>query len=77
MIKNLEQYPIIRDIDWTVEKLIQFEQSIVDIWEGGKIRGPVHLSNGNEAELIEVFKRIKETDWVFSTWRSQYFGLMI
>lgn len=72
MIKNLEQYPIVRDIDWTEEKLIRFEQSIVDIWEAGKIKGPVHLSNGNEAPLIEIFKRIKETDWVFSTWRSHY-----
>jgi pyruvate dehydrogenase E1 component alpha subunit len=72
MIKNLEQYPIIRDIDWTEEKLIRFEQSIVDIWEAGKIKGPVHLSNGNEKPLIEIFKRIKETDWVFSTWRSHY-----
>jgi len=72
MIKNLEQYPIVRDIDWTEEKLIRFEQSIVDIWEAGKIKGPVHLSNGNESSLIEIFKRIKETDWVFSTWRSHY-----
>ena len=72
MIKNLEQYPIVRDIDWTEEKLIRFEQSIVDIWEAGKIKGPVHLSNGNECSLIEIFKRIKETDWVFSTWRSHY-----
>jgi len=72
MLKNLEQYPIVRDIDWTVEKLIRFEQEIVDIWESGKIRGPVHLSNGNEEQLIEIFKRIKETDWVFSTWRSHY-----
>jgi TPP-dependent pyruvate/acetoin dehydrogenase alpha subunit len=72
MIKNLEQYPIVRDIDWTEEKLIRFEQSIVDIWEAGKIKGPVHLSNGNEVSLIEIFKRIKETDWVFSTWRSHY-----
>jgi TPP-dependent pyruvate/acetoin dehydrogenase alpha subunit len=72
MLKNLEQYPIVRDIDWTLEKLIRFEQEIVDIWEGGKIRGPVHLSNGNEEQLIEIFKRVKETDWVFSTWRSHY-----
>ena len=72
MIQNLEQYPIVRDIDWTEEKLIAFEQQIVDIWEAGKITGPVHLSNGNEAQLIEIFKRIKETDWVFSTWRSHY-----
>jgi len=59
MIKNLEQYPIVRDIDWTEEKLIRFEQEIVDIWEAGKIKGPVHLSNGNEAPLIEIFKRIR------------------
>jgi pyruvate dehydrogenase E1 component alpha subunit len=72
MIQNLEQYPMVRDIDWTEEKLIAFEQEIVDIWEAGKITGPVHLSNGNEAQLIEIFKRIKETDWVFSTWRSHY-----
>lgn len=72
MIKNLEKYPIVRDIDWTEEKLIAFEQCIVDIWEDGKIRGPVHLSNGNESQLIEIFKRIGKEDWVFSTWRSHY-----
>jgi pyruvate dehydrogenase E1 component alpha subunit len=72
MIQNLEQYPIVRDIDWTEEKLIAFEQQIVDIWEAGKITGPVHLSNGNESQLIEIFKRIRESDWVFSTWRSHY-----
>jgi len=72
MIKNLEQYPIVRNIDWTEEKLIAFEQEIVDIWEAGKITGPVHLSNGNEKQLIEIFKRVSENDWVFSTWRSHY-----
>jgi pyruvate dehydrogenase E1 component alpha subunit len=72
MIKNLEQYPIVRDINWTEEKLITFEQEIVDIWEAGKITGPVHLSNGNEKQLIEIFKRVSENDWVFSTWRSHY-----
>jgi pyruvate dehydrogenase E1 component alpha subunit len=72
MLTNLEQYPIVRDIDWTEEKLIAFEQEIVDIWEAGKIKGPVHLSNGNEKPLIEIFKRVKKTDWVFSTWRSHY-----
>jgi pyruvate dehydrogenase E1 component alpha subunit len=72
MLTNLEQYPIVRDIDWTEETLIAFEQEIVDIWEAGKIKGPVHLSNGNEKPLIEIFKRVKKTDWVFSTWRSHY-----
>jgi len=76
MIKNLEQYPIIRDIQQTTETLIDFENLIVKHWEEGKIRGPIHLSNGNEEQLIEVFKRIKTTDWVFSTWRSHYHALL-
>ena len=49
---------------------------IVEHWENAKIRGPVHLSNGNETPLIEIFKRIKTTDWVFSTWRSHYHALL-
>lgn len=77
MIQNLEQYPIVREeIGWTPEKLIQFEDLIVSHWEAGKIRGPIHLSNGNEEQLIEIFKRVRETDWVFSTWRSHYHSLL-
>jgi TPP-dependent pyruvate/acetoin dehydrogenase alpha subunit len=76
MIKNLEKYPIVRDIQQTPETLIDFENLIVKHWEDGKIRGPIHLSNGNEEQLIEIFKRIKTTDWVFSTWRSHYHGLL-
>ena len=34
------------------------------------------ISNGNEEQLIEIFKRVKETDWVFSTWRSHYHALL-
>ena len=36
MIKNLEQYPIVRtetEIGWTPEKLIRFEERIVEIAE--------------------------------------------
>jgi TPP-dependent pyruvate/acetoin dehydrogenase alpha subunit len=69
MIKNLEQYPIIRDIEQTPVTLIEFEDLIVKHWEEGKIKGPVHLSGGNEEQLIEIGKRMKSTDWVFSTWR--------
>ena len=76
MIKNLEQYPIVRDTGFTVDSLIDFENSVVNSWENGKIRGPVHLSNGNEQQLLEIFKRIKTTDWVFSTWRSHYHALL-
>ena len=76
MIKNLDQYPIKRDIPYTSDSLIKFEDSIVELWEGARIRGPVHLSNGNEDSLIEIFKRISKTDWVFSTWRSHYHALL-
>jgi pyruvate dehydrogenase E1 component alpha subunit len=75
MIQNLN-YPIVRDINFTEQDLLDFELKIIESWEGGKIRGPVHLSNGNESQLIEIFKRIKTTDWVFSTWRSHYHALL-
>lgn len=75
-MKNLEQYTIVRDINYTPDDLINFESKIVQHWENAKIRGPIHLSNGNEEQLIEIFKRIKTTDWVFSTWRSHYHALL-
>lgn len=76
MIKNLEKYDIVRDLQLTKTDLVNYEKMIADHWESGKIRGPVHLSDGNEEQLIEVFKRIKKTDWVFSTWRSHYHALL-
>ncbi len=60
----------------TKEELIQFEQEISDIYCAGKIRAPVHLSDGNEDQLIEIFKKINEDDWIFSTWRSHYHALL-
>jgi pyruvate dehydrogenase E1 component alpha subunit len=76
MIKNLEQYPIVREHNWNEEELIHFEKKIAEHWESGKIRGPIHLSDGNETPLIEIFKRITKNDWVFSTWRSHYHALL-
>ena len=58
------------------EDLIAFEDDIIKDWEGGEIRGLIHLSHGNEEQLIEVFKKISPTDWVFSTWRSHYHALL-
>jgi len=59
-----------------IENLIAFERRIADHWEAGKIKGPVHLSGGNEKKLVEVFKDVKQGDWVFSTWRSHYHALL-
>lgn len=76
MIKNLEQYPIVNEVLWDKNGLIGFEKTIADHWEAGRIKGPVHLSGGNEDQLLEIGKRIKSTDWVFSTWRSHYHALI-
>jgi TPP-dependent pyruvate/acetoin dehydrogenase alpha subunit len=77
MIKNLEDnLPIVREIEQTEDDLIAFEKLIAGHWENGKVRGPIHLSGGNETNLIEIFKRIKTSDWVFSTWRSHYHALL-
>ena len=76
MITNLEQYSIVRDIEFTETDLINFEDQVKQYWESAKIHGPVHMSNGNEQQLIEIFKRIQTTDWVFSTWRSHYHALL-
>lgn len=56
--------------------LIEFEREVADRYERGEIRGPVHLSGGNEDQLIEIFREVKREDWVFSTWRSHYHALL-
>ena len=56
--------------------LIAFEQEIAQLFEQGQIRSPVHLSGGNEEDLIRIFQSIKPTDWVFSTHRSHYHALL-
>ena len=77
MIKNLvDELPIVNNPLWDKAGLIQFERKMADHWESGRVRGPIHLSGGNEDELIEIFKYIKKSDCVFSTWRSHYHALL-
>ena len=66
---NLDKYEKVRDVNLTVDNLIDFESDIVKHWESGEIKAPVHLSNGNEEQVIEVFSRISYDDHIFSTWR--------
>ncbi len=58
------------------QELIDFEKDVEQIYFAGGIKAPIHLSSGNEDQLIEIFKNIKDTDWVFSTWRSHYHALL-
>jgi len=61
---------------WTAERLRKFEESVKSAMENGLVRGPVHLSGGNESQLIEIFRDISRDDWVFSTYRSHYHALL-
>ena len=76
MVQNLDKLKKQRDIVWTEKHLKDFEVDIRDNWEAGNLRGPVHLSGGNEKELIEIFQYVHPDDWVFSTWRSHYHALL-
>jgi len=58
--------------DWTVELLKEFESEIANAFNKGEIRSPIHLSDGNEQALIRIFEDIKDSDWVFCSWRSHY-----
>jgi len=60
----------------TKESLIAFENEVAQLFEAGKIACPVHLSGGNELELIEIFKRVNPQDYIFSHWRSHYHYLL-
>ena len=56
----------------TAEDLIRFEDRVADAFNSGLIRAPVHLYDGNENQMIEVFDDVKEQDWIMCSWRSHY-----
>ena len=45
-------------------------------FERGEIHGPVHLSGGNEEQLIRIFEQISREDWVFCSYRQHYHALL-
>ena len=58
--------------NWSVELLQEFESEIAELFNQGKIYAPVHLSDGNESPLIEIFKEVRRQDFIFCSWRSHY-----
>ncbi len=60
----------------TKDELIAFEKDIEEAFLRAEIRAPIHLSKGNEDQLIEIFKDVSPMDWVFSTHRSHYHALL-
>jgi pyruvate dehydrogenase E1 component alpha subunit len=57
---------------WTDDALKAFEIKMANLFNAGAIRAPVHLSDGNESQLIELFSKVQAEDWVFCSWRSHY-----
>jgi len=57
----------------TVEELQAFEKDIGDSFNRAEIRAPIHLYDGNEEQISEIFKCVDtENDWVCATWRNHY-----
>lgn len=61
----------------TIKFLQQFEKDIEQIYKTGVIRGPIHLRDGNESQLINIFhQHIIRQDYVFTTWASHLEALL-
>ena len=71
-----EKKRYLRMAELTKQDLIDFEEKIAAQYGRGKIGGPIHLRNGNEQQLIEIFKSIYKEDYVFSTWGSHLHALL-
>ena len=56
----------------TKEQLVDFETDIANCFNNAMIKAPVHLYDGNEEQMISIFKNVKPEDWVFCSWRSHY-----
>jgi TPP-dependent pyruvate/acetoin dehydrogenase alpha subunit len=60
----------------TSSDLIAFESGIRDHFAAGQLPCLIHLSGGNETQLLEIFSRVRPQDWVFSTHRNHYHALL-
>ncbi len=56
----------------TADDLRAFEEDIAQEFNAGKIRAPVHLSDGNEDMMLQIFQHVKPEDWVCGSWRMHY-----
>lgn len=58
------------------QDLIDFEEHIKQCYLNKEILAPIHLRSGLENELIEIFKDVKEHDYVLCTWASHLHALL-
>lgn len=56
----------------TKQELISFEEEVANCFNNGMIRAPIHLYNGNEDNMLEIFQHVNEDDWILCSWRNHY-----
>ena len=61
---------------WSAVELIAFEEEIKQAFLDRQIKGPIHLSGGNENQLIALFKHVGINDYVLTTYRNHYHCLL-
>jgi len=71
--KHLKQ---VRKVIYDEKDLVSFELNIKDLYEKGYIKGPIHLMNNSERNLIKIFKYISKNDLVFSNWRCHLHAML-
>lgn len=60
----------------TKEQLIAAKERIRQVFADGDLPFVIHLSGGNEDQLIRIFERIKPGDYVFGSHRSHYLFML-
>ncbi len=73
-ISNYLNYKM--NINISKKELIEFENKIAEKWNNAEIPYYIHLSGGNEEQLIEIFRQINLEDYKISTHRSHYHYLL-
>ena len=66
MIMNLENIP------HTTSQLKHFESQIADLFRQGEVKGASHFSNGNEEQLIKIFRGLREGDFIYHSREKDY-----
>lgn len=63
-------------LELTKEFLCDFEKEVADIYQTGQIKAPIHLRDGNELNLIQIFlENFSPGDIVYSSWASHLHAL--
>lgn len=60
----------------TRESLIAFEERVRSLWESGEAPSLLHLSGGNEGQLLDIFKQIRKQDWILVSHRAHFHLLL-